>query len=167
MLVVGDFLQLPLRKRCVHESNGAYRSFNGCLWEKFQLHEVVEIVWQSNDPDFTQLLNRLRERQQTIRGVFKVIALANTNVATWPVESVKVYLYNYLSGQESEACIGELDSEVAVIKAQDNNKDIERNSGSISIPDNIDLYETANLPAKLKLCVGARVILTDNISIFD
>ena len=103
---------------------------------------MLEIFWQSNDPDFAQLLNRLQERQQTIRGVFKVIALANTNIATWPVEFVKVYLYNYLSSQENEACIGELDSEVVVIKAQDSNKDIERNSCSISIPDNIDLYQT-------------------------
>ena len=103
---------------------------------------MLEIFWQSNDPDFAQLLNRLQERQQTIRGVFKVIALANTNIATWPVEFVKVYLYYYLSSQENEACIGELDSEVVVIKAQDSNKDIERNSCSISIPDNIDLYQT-------------------------
>ena len=37
--------------------------------------------------------------------------------------------------------------------------------GSISIPDNIGLSQTANLPEKSKLCVGARVMLTDNISV--
>ena len=36
---------------------------------------------------------------------------------------------------------------------------------AISIPDNICLSETANLPAKLKLYVGARVMLTDNVSV--
>ena len=35
------------------------------------------------------------------------------------------------------------------------------------IPDNIGLSQTANLPAKLKLCVAARVMLTDNISVSD
>ena len=37
-------------------SKGSYRSFNGWLWEKFQLHELVEIVWQSSDPEFAHYL---------------------------------------------------------------------------------------------------------------
>ena len=63
--------------------------------------------------------------------------------------------------------IGKLDFEVVVIKAQDINKDIDTNTCSISIPDNIGLSETTNLPAKLKLCVVARVMLTDNVSVSD
>ena len=63
--------------------------------------------------------------------------------------------------------IGKVDSEVVVIKAQDDNKDIEGNKFTISIPDNICLSQTANLPAKFKLCVGAMVMLTDNISVSD
>ena len=43
----------------------------------------------------------------------------------------------------------------------------ETNTCAISIPDNIGLSQTANLPAKLKLCVGATVMLTDNISVSD
>ena len=95
----------------------------------------------------------------------QIKALANTDTATWPDEFVKVYLNNYLPGQENEGCIGKLDSEVVLFKAQDRNKDIETNRSSLSIPDNIGLAEIANLPAKLKLCVGARVMLTDNISV--
>ena len=148
-------------------SKGSYRSFNGWLWEKFQLHELVEIVRQSSDSDFAQLLNRIWEGQQTDGDVIQVKALANTDIATWPNEFVKVYLNNYLAGQENENRIGKLDSEVVVIKAQDGNKDFETNTCSISIPDNIGLSQTANLPAKLKLCVGARVMLTDNISVSD
>ena len=139
-------------------SKGSYRSFNGWLWEKFQLHELVEIVWQSSDPDFAQLLNRVREGQQTDNDVIQIKALANTDTATWPNEFVKVYLNNYLAGQENEDCIGKLDSEVVVIKAQDGNKDIETNMFisipdicSISIPNNIGLSQTANLPATLIL----------------
>ena len=99
--------------------------------------------------------------------MIQVKALANTDIATWPNEFVKVYLNNYLAGQENENRIGKLDSEVVVIKAQDGNKDFKTNTCSISIPDNIGLSQTANLPAKLKLCVGARVMLTDNISVSD
>ena len=43
----------------------------------------------------------------------------------------------------------------------------ETNTCAISIPDNIGLSQTANLPAKSKLCVGATVMLTDNISVSD
>ena len=63
--------------------------------------------------------------------------------------------------------IHKLDSEIVVIQAQGSNKDIETNTYTISIPDNIGLSQTANLLAKLKLCVGARVMSTDNISVSD
>ena len=170
LLVVGDFLQLPLVNQkdvFMKSSKESYRSFDGWLWEKFQLHELVEIVWQSSDPDFAQLLNIIREGQQTDNDVFQVKALVKTDAATWPDEFVKVYLNNYLAGQENEDYIGKLDSEDVVVKAQDGNKDIETNTCSISIPDNIGLSQTANLPAELKLCVGVRVMLTDNISVSD
>ena len=67
-LLVGDFLQLPpvnQKSLFMKPSKGSYKSFNGWLWEKFQLHELVEIVRQSSDPDFAQLLNRVQEGQQT------------------------------------------------------------------------------------------------------
>ena len=43
----------------------------------------------------------------------------------------------------------------------------ETNTCSPSLPGNISLFQTANLRAKLELCVGARVMLTDNISVPD
>ena len=63
----------------------------------------------------------------------------------------KGLLNKYLVEQENEDCIDKLDSEVVVIKAQDCNKDIETNTCSISIPDNIVLSQTTNLPAKLMM----------------
>ena len=89
---------------------------------------------------------------------------ANANIATWPNESVKVYLNNYVDFQKNKDCIGKLDLEVVIIKAQYRNKDTETDTCSISISDKISLSQTANLSVKLKFCVGARVMLTDNIS---
>ena len=89
-------------------SKGSYRSLNGWLWEKFQVQELV---------DFGQLLNRVQEGQQASNDVIQIKAFANTDTAKWPDESVKVYLNNYLAGQENEPCIGKLDFEVAFIKA--------------------------------------------------
>ena len=87
LLVVGDVLQLPLVNQkdvFMKPSKGSYKSFKECLWEKFQLHEQVEIVLQSSDPDFAQLSNRVRECQQTDNDVIQIKALANADTATWP-----------------------------------------------------------------------------------
>ena len=97
----------------------------------------------------------------------QIKALANADTATSPKEFVKVYLNNYLAGLENEDCIGELDSEVAVIKDQDGNKGIETNTCFISVSNNIGLSKTGNLPAKLKLSDGASAMLTDNVSVSD
>ena len=170
LLAVGDFLQLPpvnAKGVFMKVKTGTYGAFNGWLWHDFLLHELVEIVRQSSDPDFAQLLNRLREGKQTDDDVIQIKALANTNTSTWPDEFVRVYLNNYLAGQENEKSIAQLDSEVFVIKAEDSKKDLETGTSSISIPDTASLTQTANLPAKLKLCLGARIMLTDNISVAD
>ena len=67
LLAVGDFLQLPpVNQKGVfmRPSKESYRSFNGWLWEKFQLHELVEIVRQNSDPDFAQLIGFERTSKQ-------------------------------------------------------------------------------------------------------
>ena len=89
--------------------------------------------WQSSDPDFAQLLNRVWEGRQTGNDLIQIKALAKNDTATWPDEFVKVCLNNYLVGQENEDCISKLDSEVVVIKAQGSNKDVETNTCSIYI----------------------------------
>ena len=62
--------------------------------------------------------------------------------------------------------IGILDSEVVAIKAQDSNKDIKTNTCFRSVPDNIDLSQSVSL-LQSWIYVGARVMLTDNVSVFD
>ena len=62
------------------------------------MHELVEIVWRNSDPDFVQLLNMIREGQQT-DNVIQIKAFANTDNTKWLDEFVKVYLSNYLAGK--------------------------------------------------------------------
>ena len=169
-VITQNILRLPpvtQKSVFMRPSKGSYRSFNEWLWEKFQLHALVEIVRQSSDPDFAQLLNRVREGQQTNNDVIQIKTLANTDTATCSDEFVKVYLNNYLAGQKNEDCISKLDFEVIVIKAQDSNKYIETNTCSISIPEYVGLSQISNLPAKLKLSVGVRVMLTDDLTVTD
>ena len=91
----------------------------------FQLHELVQIVWQSSDPDFVQLLNRVQEGQHTNDDLTQIKVSANTNTTTWPNEFIKVYQSNYLAGKENDSSIHKLDSEIIVFKAQDSKKDTE------------------------------------------
>ena len=128
---------------------------------------MAEIVRQSSDPDVVRLLNMVPEGQQMNNDLIQVKALANTDTTTWPNEFVKVYLSNYLAGLDNEGPKNKLIFEAVVIKVQDSNKDLETSTCYISIPNNIGLAKTATLPAKLKLCVDARVMLTDNINVFD
>ena len=137
LLVVGDFLQLPpVNQKGVFMKpiKGSYKSFNGWLLEPDKC-----AGWDCSAEQWSRLLNRVREGQQTDNDVIQIKALANTDTATWPDEFVKVYLNNYLAGQENEDCIGKLDSEVVVIKTQDSSKVIETNTCFISIPDKINL----------------------------
>ena len=93
-LVLVNFLPPPSGNQkglFLKPSKGSYRSFSQWLWEKFQLHQLVEIVQQNSDPDFAQLPTRVQEDQQT-DDVNQIKALANTDTATSPDEFVVVYL---------------------------------------------------------------------------
>ena len=171
VMAIGDLLQLPPVKQLgvfMNAMKGTYKALCGSLWQDmFKLHELVEIVRQSSDPEFAQMLNRICEGKQTDGDVVQIKALADTDTSDWPNEFVKLYLTNHLAGRENEESIAKLTSEIFVIKAEDSGKDLETGTYSISIPDIASLNQTANLPAKLKVCIGARLILTDNISVSD
>ena len=99
--------------------------------------------------------------------VIHVKPSANTNTATWPDELINIQPNNYLVGKENEECVAKINSEFVVIKAQDRNKDVKTYTCSIAIPDNIGLSQTANISTKLKLCIGDRIMLSDNISVSE
>ena len=65
-----------------------------------KLHELFEIVRQSNDPEFTQILNHMREGRHT-EDVVNIKKLADTDTSQWlPNQFVKLYLANLLTKQE-------------------------------------------------------------------
>ena len=69
VMAIGDLLQLPPVKQLgvfMNAMKGTYKALCGSLWwDMFKLHELVEIVWQSSDPEFAQTLNRIHEDKQT------------------------------------------------------------------------------------------------------
>ena len=80
---------------------------------------------------------------------------------------MKLFLTNYLAGRENEAALVKLNQETYIIQAEDSGKDLETGTCHINVPDYVSLNQTGNLPAKLKVCIGARLMLTDNISVAD
>ena len=123
------------------------------MLEKLQLHELVEIFQQSSDPDFLQLLKRVRKGMERDNCMIQIQSQANTVSATQHGECVRAYLNSFLAGQEYEDSISKLDSEFLLIKARDINKDVEINRCSKSIPDNSGLSQNPNLPAN---CVSVQ-----------
>ena len=92
------------------------------LRDMFKLHEIVEIVRQSSNPEFAQMLNRIREDKQTDDDVVQIKAYTYTS--DWPNEFVKLYFTNHLAGRENEESIAKLTSEIFLIKAEDSGKDL-------------------------------------------
>ena len=69
MLLCGDLLQLqPVKQQGVWIPPKTYNydAFQGSVWQNyFFLHELIEIVRQSSDLQFAEMLKRIREGKQT------------------------------------------------------------------------------------------------------
>ena len=145
-----------------------------CLWNQVGDHRGHSMDgWRkkSNCMSWLRLLGRaviqIWDGQQKNNNVIQITALANNDTTTWLHEFVKVYLIIFFSkaGKWNLYWLNRV--RVVLFKNQDSNKDIETNTCSTPIPDNNGLSQTTNLPERLKLCVGPKVMATDNISVFD
>ena len=86
----------------------------------------------------------------------------------WPVEPITLYSTNQLANSHNERIIESLGNEIFVIKAKDsaNDEATQRcNLQNIVMPTKLN--DTKNLPGILKVCVGARVLLTVNLNVSD
>ena len=78
------------------------------VWFEFKLHELTEIVRQSSDPHFSQLLNRLREGKHTQEDIDDIKALNNTDTSNWPADQTKLYIINALVNNENDGRLKKL-----------------------------------------------------------
>ena len=168
IIAAGDFLQLPpVMDKSVFQppNNVGYVSIPKNLWTKhFMLHELIEVLRQSSDPDFAEILNRVREGEHTDDDVENIEALAETNTSTWPNGFVKVYITNHRSNIDNEQCMSALEETILIINAKDSARDVQTEILSVSLSD-LDVHKTGNLLGQLKICVGARVMLTYNMDL--
>ena len=63
---------------------GTYEALSGSLWVKlFKLCEPHQIVRQSGDPVFAQLLNLVREEKHTLDDIEQIQSLTNADTVDW------------------------------------------------------------------------------------
>ena len=171
ILTVGDFLQLPPVKQDPVFSDrkpGSYGALALHLWKDFfKLHELTVIVRQVEDPQFAELLSRIRTGDHTTEDVVFIKSLEHTSTDNWPEKHVRLFLTNRLTDQFNQEVLSSLPSEKIVISAKDSVKDSTTKRCSVVVPDDMPISSTAGLPAKLTVCVGARILLTANLDISD
>ena len=133
--------------------------------KSFFLHELIEIVRQSSDLEFAEMLKRLREGKQTEDDIDEIKKLKDTNTSCWPEQVTKLFLTNHLANQDNEKTMESLGETVYTFNAKDSGKDTQTRIKTITIDKSKSLSDTGNLPTELKICVGARFMLTVNLDV--
>ena len=162
IITIGDPFQLPPVKMLLIYSM-IYKRIND-PWLKFKLHELTEIVRQRCDPEFAELLLRLREGKHTVDDLKEIKSLEDTDTTNWPDEVTHLYMTNYLAGCRNDECLARLETEASPIQTI-YAKDI--GSRNITIPSDLPFSSTGNLKKILQVCEGAKIMLTKNIAIDD
>ena len=161
ILASGDLFQLPpvasgpiystitQRLECLSQS----------IWQKeFELHELTEIVRQAEDPEFANILNRVREGKQTPTDCQSLEQLNYTDVSNWPYEPIKLYSTNKPALEANNETVNKLPATKYTIMAKDKPNDLD---------DSISISNTGNLPHTLRICEKARFMLTVNLDTED
>ena len=194
VLATGDFFQLPpVMESSVFSISQKNRrpleqAFSRHIWKDyFYLHELTEIVRQQGDPIFAEVMSRVRTGIKTDDDMKILNELVchccKLNCRTKcqceckcitdsPCEPISLFCTNDLANFQNQKKLEELASlghEVYEIKAKDSAKD--KATGRVEITESVyqdkPITQTGNLPGILKICVGARVLLTVNINVSD
>ena len=131
---------------------------------------MAEIVCQSSDPHFAQLLNRLREGKHTQEDIDDIKALTNTGTSNWSADHTKLCITNVLVNNENDGYLKKLkDKGETIFTTYSKDSITDRDTGvhKINIDGNFPIIYTGNLAKHLKICVGAKVMLTVNMDTRD
>ena len=179
ILAIGDFSQLPpVAQPSIFCSAklGIWKAlFEGeksnYLWGNFKLHELTEIFRQIGDPEFTKLLNKLRVARSADElepSDIKQIRVLEESLSNWPNTYIKLYLTNYKANEENELLLNEVGNDTIEIKAKHSRRDAKTGTCMVSVNPNAPLSSTGKtLLQNYKPCVGARLMVTCNINVYD
>ena len=89
----------------------------------------------------------MREGHETDDDIEQIRAVEDNDTNNWPEQYVKFYIANHVASTENEQCVTSLNSE----KYQ------------LLMLIYLKKKKTGNLPKQLKVCLGARVMLINNV----
>ena len=162
IIAIGDLFQLPpVNMATVYAL--IHKRIND-VWLKFKLHELTKIVRQSDDPEFAAILSRVREGKHTSDDIVEIKKLEHTDTSSWPEEYTHLYMTNHLSDVWNKTSISKLENSnnpIVTINAYDTGPT------NTIVPATVKVSDTSNLQKVLKLCEGAKVLITNNIDIKD
>ena len=172
MLLVGDLYQLPPVMQCPIFQNHKIKEPGDMApspWHTFMLHELGQIMRQK-DIQFSNLLNVVRMKQPDHNSHEDQMLKAREikvepSHSDYPRHAMHVFATNAEAALWNENMLEDLQSEMFSYVADDSRKDRLANIAKIIFSDSP--HETGNLLMILKVKVGARVMLTNNIDVTD
>ena len=95
----------------------------------------MEIMRQATDPEFAEILSRIREGKHTDEDMEKILELRNTDTSSWPDNKLaKVCVTNYLARNENNRVIDRMSSQKTIIIAKDYKRDMETCMPRLKVP---------------------------------
>ena len=167
VLAVGDFYQLPppgkAKPLCVFEDHVLD------FWQdQFQVITLTEIMRQKDDVAFAELLNRIRVKRKgeaLSKPDRALLAQAMYQVEDCPKDLLHVFATNKEVDKHNANTISALHSELVNVDAHDYRKDLQTGRMERQIAP----FEgrKGDLPDRLQVAEGARVMLIRNIDVED
>ena len=161
-MAVGDFYQLPP----VRAGLPICAPNNCALWmDNFKFLELTEIMRQRDDATFAELLNRLRVKSKS-----ETLTVSDTNTLlsrvtapeNCPQDALFIFATNKEVDQHNDKMLQEKCTDICEIVAVD----VVRNKRTGKLEQRLASASNTkadSLPSRLKIAVGARVMITKNI----
>ena len=126
----------------------------------FELHKLSEIVRQNSDPELV-----VRVGEQTQSDIAAIHAMTDTDISDCLENHLRSYMTNHLVGKQNMEVMNNATNTIFTIYAVDGRANGHTGAFQYNLSDDIDITKTGNLKKILKLWVGARVQLTDNLDV--
>lgn len=170
ILAVGDLLQLaPVGQRTVFsDPSDEMSSIYGSLWKvHFKILELTEIQRQKNDSRFAEVLNRVRIGKQTDEDIALLRERQKLPISeTYPHEATHIFAYNKDVDTHNDKMLQALSATIFEFPAKDSKRDNQTKRVSATALEKQG-KKAGGLSDRLKVGIGARVILCKNLDVPD
>ena len=173
VLVMGDPYQIrPVGGSSLFARRVArdVQDLSPALFGEFQYHELTQIMRQNGDQQFANVLQEIRTACPGENSEADLVLKSREIVVpedhpTYPKNVLHVFARNKHAATRNEKMLEATPGELCTIIAIDSTKDKNTNLFQVKVPD--DPQKTGRLMKMLKLKVGTRVMLTQNIDVTD